>query len=69
LAISDRLPGWDRIAPVYAMIVLLICGWMTWWFCRNVAGWINFLNFGEILVVYAYALTTNFLESPAVLRC
>lgn len=67
MAISDRLPGWDKIAPVYAVIVLLIYGWTTWWFCWNVPGWINFLNLGEILVVYAYALTTNFLESLAVL--
>jgi hypothetical protein len=52
---------------VYAVIVLLVYGWTTWWFCWNVPSWINFLRLGEILVVYAYALTTNFFESLAAL--
>ncbi len=67
MGIFNRLPRWEQIAPVYAVIVLLVYGWTTWWFCWNLPGWINFLRLGEILVVYAYALTTNFFESLAVL--
>jgi len=67
LGIFKRLPGLDKIAPVYAVIVLLIYGWTIWWFFWNLPAWINFLRLGEILVVYAYALTTNFFESLAVL--
>jgi hypothetical protein len=67
LGIFNRLPRREQVAPVYAVIVLFIYGWTTWWFCWNVPGWINFMRLGEILVVYAYALTTNFFESLTVL--
>jgi hypothetical protein len=52
---------------VYALIVLLVYGWTILWFFWKLPSWLFFMSIGEILVVVAYAMAMNFLESLCVL--
>jgi hypothetical protein len=67
LAISRRFPGWGQIAPVYAVIVLILYTWTILWFFWKIPSWLLFMNIQELLSAFAYALATNLLESLAVL--
>ncbi len=62
-----RLPSWAQIIPVYGVIVIIIYTWTLLWFFWKVPSWLYFLNAGEILVILAYSLATNFAESLLVL--
>jgi hypothetical protein len=66
LAIFNRIPKWAQIAPVYAVIVLVVYSWMLISFFWVYPSWLRFLNLGEILNVLAYSLVNSFLESLAV---
>lgn len=66
MAIFKRFPSINQIVPVYAAIVLVLYGWTILWFLWQYPGWLYFLNIGEILVVLAYSLATNFVESLVV---
>lgn len=63
----SRLPTWAQIAPVYAVIVLIVYSWTILWFFWRMPGWLYYLNAGEILMAYAYSMATNFVESLVVL--
>jgi len=63
LAIFNRLPNLKQIAPVYAVCVIVIYSWTTLWFFWKLPSWLFYMNAGEIALVYAYLLVTNFLES------
>ncbi len=67
LSLLNRFPKSSQIAPVYAMIVLMVYGWTIIWFFWKLPSWLNFMSMGEIAVVLAYALAMNFLESLCVL--
>ena len=49
------------------MIVALIYIWTSLWFFWKLPSWLFFLNTGEIVIAFAYALATNLVESVAVL--
>jgi hypothetical protein len=67
LDISKRLPSRAEIAPVYAVIVVMVYTWTILWFYYNLPGWLGFLNLGDVFGIFAYSVATNFLESLAVL--
>lgn len=67
MAIFKRIPAWGQIAPVYAVIVLMVYTWTSLWFFWKLPSWLFFLNTGEIAIAYAYSLATNLMESLAVL--
>jgi hypothetical protein len=67
LAIFNRFPKKKEIAPVYAVIVIMIYGWTIFRFNYFVPGWLYFLNLGEVMSIFAYSMVTNFLESLIVL--
>jgi hypothetical protein len=67
LAIFRRIPTWGQVAPVYALIVLMIYSWTMIWFFWKLPSLIDFLNIGEILSVLTYPLATNLIESLLVL--
>jgi len=67
LALFNRLPKVSQIAPVYAIIVLMVYSWTILAFFWKLPSWLYFMSMGEILVVIAYAMTMNFLESLSVL--
>ena len=67
MAIFKRIPSWGQVAPVYAVIVLMVYAWTIVWFFWKLPSWLFFLNAGEIAIAFAYALATNLLESLVVL--
>ncbi len=67
MAIYNRFPKQKEIAPVYAVIVLMVYGWTILKFNYHLPGWLYFLNLGEITSVFAYSMVTNLLESLFVL--
>ena len=67
MGIFNRVPKWDKILPVYGVIVLILYIWTLLWFFWKVPSWMYFLTFSEISVSLAYSLAVNLLESLAVL--
>ena len=67
MGISSRFPKWKELAPVYAVIVMMVYGWTIILFSYRLPGWLYSLNLGEILNNLAYSISVNFLESLVVL--
>ena len=66
-AILARLPRWAQIIPVFGVILIIIYTWTLIWFFWEVPSWLYYLRIGEVLVLLAYTLATNFAESLLVL--
>ncbi len=64
--LKNRFPGLQQILAVYGLISLIIYCWTLIWFFWKLPSWENFMNMGEIAIVLAYAMTTDFLESLIV---
>ncbi len=67
MLLKNRLPAFDAIVPVFAVIAFLVYGWTTVIFLWKIPSWIQFLILGEILAVFAYSMTAALLESLAIL--
>ncbi len=67
MAIFNRLPKPKEIAPVYAVIVIMVYGWTIFKFSYYASGWLYFLTLNEVLGVFAYSMVVNLLESLIVL--
>jgi hypothetical protein len=63
----QRLPKPQAILQVYAVIAFLLSAWTIAAFLWKLSTWLLFLNIGEIFTIFAYAMTTNLLESLLVL--
>jgi len=66
LATSSRLPDRLQAARVFAIIVLMLYGWMMWWFLFRFTTWRLYLDLWELAGVLAFSLTTALLESALV---
>jgi hypothetical protein len=66
-AVLRRFPGWAQIIPVFGVIILVVYTWSLMWFFWEIPSWMHFLHVGEIFILLAYTLATNFAESLAVL--
>ena len=64
---SKRFPSLSDILPVFAIIAALFYGWTMLVFLWKLPGWLFFLSLGEIAILFAFELTTNLVESLAVL--
>ena len=62
-----RLPERRSIIGVYAMTVFLVYGWTLLASFWKVPSWLFFLKIGEVLSVYAYSFTIDFVESILLL--
>ncbi|HET6597616.1 MAG TPA: hypothetical protein VFG81_18470 [Anaerolineales bacterium] len=62
-----RLPEFQSIVQVYAVIAVMFAGWTIIAFLWKLSGWLLLLNLGEIFIVFAYAMVTNFIESLTIL--
>ena len=62
-----RLPHFQSILQVYAVIAVLCAGWTITAFLWKLSAWLLILNLGEIFTLFAYAMAANFLESLIVL--
>ena len=67
MSILGRFPSLQDNLRVYAVIVTLIYAWTILWLFWTLPSWLYFLTISEILPLFAYALTTNLLESVLLL--
>ncbi len=65
--LKTRLPTFDSILPVFAVISFMIYGWTLVVFLWKVPSWVQFLTFGEIMATLAYSMAACLLESLAAL--
>jgi hypothetical protein len=65
--LKNRFPSFQQILAVYGLISLIVYGWTLIWFFWKLPSWEFFMTMGEIAIVLAYAMATNFLESLTVL--
>ena len=65
--LTKKLPRLQQVIPVYALICVPIYYWSLLHFFWRVPSWVNYETPGEILVMLAYTLTVNLLESLVVL--
>jgi hypothetical protein len=63
----QRLPDLQSVVQVYALIAVIFAGWTITSFLWKLSAWLLLLNLGEILTIFSYALTANFLESLIIL--
>lgn len=67
MTILNRLPKREQIIPVYAVTVMMIYGWTLYRYIWEIPSWLYFLPLTDIVRIYAYALSVNFIESLVVL--
>jgi len=61
-----RIPKSEQIAPVYAVIVVMIYSWSLSRFFWRLPSWLYFSSMGEIAVIFAYMMVVNLIESVLV---
>ena len=69
IRLKEKIPSWDKVASVYAVITLVVYGWTFYWFLHELPAWLQYLQVTEIAVLYLYTLLVNFLESLLLLFC
>ena len=62
-----RLPEFQAILPVYAVIAALFAGWTITAFLWKLSSWLLVLNLSEIFAVFSYGMAVNLLESLIIL--
>jgi hypothetical protein len=67
MLLKSRLPAFNAILPVFAVISFMVYGWTLVIFLWKVPSWAMFLTFDEMLSVLAYSMTTSLLESLTAL--
>jgi hypothetical protein len=63
----NRLPEFQSIIQVYAVLAVVFAGWTITAFLWKLSAWLLLLNLGEIFTIFSYAMAANFVESLAVL--
>jgi hypothetical protein len=63
----ERLPEFQSILQVYAVIAVMFAAWTITAFLWKLSAWLLLLNLGEIFTIFSYAMAANFLESLVVL--
>jgi hypothetical protein len=61
--VRQRLPAFGSILSVFAVIAFLVYGWTMVVFLWKLPAWVLSLTLGEIMVVFAYSMTSALLES------
>ena len=62
-----RLPEFQSILQVYAVIAVMFAGWTITAFLWKLSAWLLLLNLGELFTIFSYAMAANFVESLIVL--
>ncbi len=65
--ILKKIPRWEKIIPVYAVIVMMIYTWSLLHFFWRLPSWLNFSMLGQIAVLFSYTVVVNLIESILVL--
>jgi hypothetical protein len=67
LTILNKIPRWEKIVPVYAVIVMMIYTWSLFQYFWRLQSWLNFSTLGQVSVIYAYTAVVNFIESALIM--
>jgi hypothetical protein len=67
LGYVHRFPSFRENIQVYAVVAVPVYAWTMLWLFWELPSWLNFLTIQEIVPIFAYALTTNLLESMLIL--
>jgi len=62
-----RLPEFQSIVQVYAVIAVMLAGWTITAFLWKLSAWLLLLTLGEVFTIFAYAMAANFLESIIIM--
>lgn len=65
--IFKKIPSLDDIAAVYAVIVVMIYAPTINLFFWKLPSWVLFSTLGDLLNIFFYAITVNFIESLMVI--
>ncbi len=65
--LKRRLPAFEQLVVVYAVIAVMIYGWTIIAFIWKLPSWLNYLTVGEMLAILSYSLFTDLLESLFIL--
>jgi hypothetical protein len=64
---NKQLPGKASIVSVYSLIAFMIYSWTFITFFYKLSSWIYYLTFGEIAIIFAYAMVVDLFESTLLL--
>ena len=67
LSITEKIPKLQDIAPVYAVIVMMIYPWTLTRYFWKLSSWILFASVGDLAAYFAYMVVVNLLESILIL--
>jgi hypothetical protein len=67
MILRNRLPKFQDVLQVYAVIAVMFAGWTIIAFLWKLSAWLLLLNLGEIFTLFSYAMAANFVESLIVL--
>ena len=65
--LRSRIPDKRNIVTVFAVAMFLVYTWTLFTSFWKLPSWLFFLQFGEILSIYAYAFVVDFIESSLLL--
>lgn len=63
----QKIPKIEKIAPVYAVAVVMIYAWSIPRFFWRLTSWLYFSSVGEIAVIFFYMMAVNLIESVLVI--
>ena len=67
MKILNKIPRWEKIIPVYSIVVVMIYTWSLLHFFWRLPSWLNFSTLGQVAILFSYTVTVNFFESVLVL--
>jgi hypothetical protein len=62
-----RIPAWNQITPVYAVIAVMLYTWSLILFFWRMTSWTYFSPLGEIGVIFSYMVVVDLIDSVLVL--
>ena len=65
--LTARLPAIQQIWPVFSIIIFIDYTWVLYRFFFQVPSWLYYMKAGNLLVLFAYALSFSLIESFLVL--
>ena len=65
--IVKKIPRWEQIIPVYAVIVMMVYVWSLFQYFWRLSNWLNFSTLGQVGGIYVYTVAVNFIESLLIL--
>lgn len=67
MRIIGKIPDFEEIVPVYAVIVMMVYPWTLTRFFWKLSSWVLFAPVGDLAAIFSYMVVVNLLESLLVL--